>query len=235
MSSSLHKPKLTISILTIFPDIIKNNISYSIIKRALKRGIITIKTLDIRMFATDKHKSVDDRPYGGGAGMIMKVDVLYKALEFARKSSKISKSKTLIILLDPIGQKFTQKLAESLTKYKHIVLIAGHYEGYDYRIHKFVDKTISVGDYILTGGELPALIISDCVTRLIPGVVSQESLIDESFSKRNLLEYPQYTKPRVFKKMTVPAELLSGNHKKISIWKNEQAQKITSLNRPDLT
>jgi tRNA (guanine37-N1)-methyltransferase len=204
----------------------------SLILRAQKRGLINLKIHNLRDWAKGKHRQVDDSPYGGGAGMVIKVDVLDRALSTLK--SKIQKPKSKIILLTPQGKKFNQQTAKKLAKYKHLILIAGHYEGFDERIRKLVDEEISIGDYVLTGGELPAMVITDAIVRLLPGVVGKnESVENESF-ENNLLDYPVYTKPEVYKKWRVPEILLSGDHQKIAEWRLSEAHKRTQKKRPDL-
>ncbi len=193
---------------------------YSIIKRAQEKGLITIHLVNIRDFAGDAYKSVDDHPYGGGVGMVMRVDVIDRALRSQKSKVESQKSKT--ILLDPRGERFTQAKARSFTKLDHLILICGHYEGVDERVRELVDESISIGDYVLTGGELPAMVITDSIVRLLPGVLKKEATSSESFSLGiPSLEYPQYTRPEVYKGMSVPATLLSGDHKKIANWKQD--------------
>ena len=219
---------MTFHILTLFPEIFEGVFSQSILKRAQDLKKIKIEMVNIRNFAKDKHKTVDDKPYGGGKGMVMKVDVLTKALESI-------KEKPYSILLSASGEKYTQKSAQILAKKSQIALICGHYEGIDARVEKFVDKTYSIGDFVLTGGEIGAMAIIDSVTRLMPGVIHRESLKFESFSEKyKLLEYPQYTRPEEFRKLKVPKILLSGNHREIEQWRKVQALKRTRKNRPDL-
>ncbi|MFA5050737.1 MAG: tRNA (guanosine(37)-N1)-methyltransferase TrmD [Patescibacteria group bacterium] len=216
-------------ILTIFPDIFENYFNASIIKRAQEKKIIKIKVHNFRSFTADKHKKVDDKPYGGGPGMILKIEPLYNALTKLKFFPKTKNQK--IILFTPQGKKFDQKMARRLSKLERIILICGRYEGVDARIDKFIDEKISIGDYVLTGGELPAMILTDAITRLIPGVITSESLKEESFGDSELTtEYPQYTRPEVFtfkdkfskiKKLIVPKELLSGNHQKIEKWRQK--------------
>lgn len=215
-------------ILTIFPGIFESYFSHSLMARALTRGLIKVVIHDLRKFAIDKHQTVDDRPYGGGVGMVMKVEVVAKALK------ALANFKQRIILVTPQGKVFNQKHARRLVKYKRLILISGRYEGYDERIRKLVDEEISIGDYVLTGGELPVMVITDAVARLVPGVVGKrESLEEESFSE-SLLEYPHYTRPEVFRGMRVPKVLLSGNHVQIKKWRQEQAFLRTKKRRPDL-
>lgn len=203
-------------ILTIFPHIFDSYINESILRRAQDKKLITIQVHDIRKFATDKHKTTDDRPYGGGPGMVMKVEPIYRCLKSIRK-----KRRSRIILLSAKGKTFDQQMARGYaTKYDQLILIAGHYEGVDERIMQYVDEEISIGNYVLTGGEIPSLVITDAVARLIPGVLGDsESTSDESHSTTGYLEYPQYTRPELFKGKHVPKELLSGNHKEIKAWR----------------
>jgi tRNA (guanine37-N1)-methyltransferase len=205
----------------------------SIVRRAKTDKHITISTINIRDFALDSHKSVDDHPYGGGHGMVMRVDVVDRALLDAKNRHADLVTRT--ILLDPQGIPYKQSMARQLSTYEHLILICGHYEAFDERIRAIVDEEISIGDYILTGGEIPAMVIVDSVVRLIPGVLKQkEATVDESFSTP-ILEYPQYAKPQKYKGRSVPAILLSGNHKKISLWRYSQAKKRTAQRRPDLS
>jgi len=220
-------------IITIFPQIFDSYFQTSILKRAQKKKIIKIKIHDLRFWTKDKHKTVDDTPYGGGPGMILKIEPIYEALKFLNRRKN---KKQKIILLTPKGQKFDQKMAHKLSKLDKMIFVCGRYEGVDARVEKLVDKKISVGDYVLTGGELPAMILVDAITRLLPGVINKESLREETFNKSTInnqqstisFEYPQYTRPEVFtyktkpakiKKLKVPKVLLSGNHKKIAEWK----------------
>ncbi|MCL5675801.1 MAG: tRNA (guanosine(37)-N1)-methyltransferase TrmD [Patescibacteria group bacterium] len=222
------------SLLTLFPEVFSGVFDHSIIKRARASKLISINFVNIRDFSTDKHHSVDDHPYGGGAGMVMRVDVIDKAIEKSKFKNQKSKIKERIILLDPRGKKYNQAAAKRLSKYDHLILICGHYEGVDNRVNKLVDESISVGDYVLTGGEIPAMVIVDSVSRLLPGVLKKlEATANESF-QLPILEYPQYTKPQVYKRWAVPKILLAGNHKKIVQWRYEQAVKITKKLRPDL-
>lgn len=220
---------MKITILTLFPEMFAGVLKHSIIKRARQKKILEIELVNIRNFATDRHKTVDDRPYGGGVGMVMKVDILDRAIE----SLKL-KVKERIILLDPQGKVFNQKMAQKITKFNHLILVCGHYEGVDARTEKLVDEVVSIGDYILTGGEIPAMVVVDTVTRLLPGVLEKtEATKKESFAT-SLLEYPQYTRPEIYKGWRVPAVLLSGNHQKIEKWRKKQAWEKTRRRRPDL-
>jgi len=233
---------MRIEILTLFPSMFKGPFEESIIKRACDRGLVEIKIHNLRKWAVDKRGTVDDRPYGGGTGMILMIEPIYKALnELKAKNSKL---KTKVILLDPQGKVFNQKIAQKLSKEKHLIFICGHYEGVDERVKKHLaDEVISIGDYILTGGELPAMVITDTIVRLLPGVLEKpEATKFESFSDLkigklkigNLLEYPQYTRPENFLGWKVPKILLSGNHQKIAEWRRKKAEELTKKLRPDL-
>lgn len=217
---------MTITILTLFPEFFDNFKTHSIIKRAIGKKILNFKTINIRGFATTKHKTVDDKPYGGGAGMVMKVDILHSAL-------KSIKPKPYVVLLSASGAKYNQEKVKKLTKKKNLALICGHYEGVDARIENYVDEIISIGDYILTGGEIPAMVLTDSITRLLPGAIDTSSPEDESFEK-GLLEYPQFTRPEVFQNLKVPNVLLSGNHSQIQKWRQVESKKRTQKFRPDL-
>lgn len=209
---------MKIDILTLFPDMFKGPFDASIIKRAESKGLIKVKIHDLRKWGEGERRNVDDRPYSGGPGMILRIDIIDAAL----KDLRTKKSK--VILLDATGKKFTQQTAQSLSKLEHIILIAGHYEGVDYRVHEhLVGEVISIGDYVLTGGEIPTMVIVDSVIRLIPGVLGKdESSLDESHKEPGYLEYPQYTRPEVYKGWKVPKVLLSGNHAEIKKWKAEK-------------
>jgi tRNA (guanine37-N1)-methyltransferase len=273
----LNKKKMQFDILTLFPEMFgaclaesrrtcpdistKSKFSgvpfsESMIKRALEKGIVKINIHNLRNWAKDKHKTVDDTPYGGGAGMVMRVDIVDKAISNIKyqisKRSKPKNKKLKTILLTPQGKPFNQKIAQTLTEYSNLILICGHYEGFDERVREhLVDEEISIGDYILTGGELPAMVLVDVISRLIPGVLGKkESLKYESFSEIHprlstskvrdksasirVLEYPQYTRPEVYRGWKVPKILLSGNHQEIETWRSEQALLRTKSRRPDL-
>lgn len=209
---------MKIDILTLFPKMFEGPFDESIIKRASGRGIVDIKIHYLRDWATDKHKTVDDRPYSGGAGMVMKVDVIDKAV------SDLKKKDSKVILMDAGGETFSQQKAVKLSQEKHLIIIAGHYEGVDGRVKEHIaDETISIGNYVLTGGELPAMVVVDAVARLIPGAIEEESLKEESHSKKGYIEYPQYTRPEVYKGWKVPEVLLSGNHAEIEQWKKSNS------------
>ena len=228
---------MVFSILTLFPDMFAGPFSESIIKRAIDKKLVTISYVNIRDFAVDKYKTVDDHPYGGGAGMVMRIDVGERALKRITYHVSRIKGKTKIILLDPRGKTLTQKKALELSKLDHCILLCGHYEGVDERVRSLVDEEISIGDYVLTGGEIPAMVLVDSVVRLIPQVLKNPDATKfESFSPAlsTILEYPQYTRPPIWNKKKVPSILLSGNHKKIQEWQERMAKKITKTHRPDL-
>jgi len=219
-------------ILTIFPEIFNSYLNESILKRAQNKKIIKIKAHNLRRWTTDKHKTVDDTPYGGGAGMLMKVEPLYRALKDLKKqSAKIPKNKKRVILFSAAGKKWNQALAKKYSRLDEVIFICGRYEGVDARLREFIDEEISIGDYVLTGGELPALVLIDSITRLLPGVLGNEaSSLEESHSETGLGEYPQYTRPEIFqvgkKKYAVPKVLLSGDHKKITEWRQKNRSLI---------
>ncbi len=218
---------MQIDILTLFPHMFDGFLEESIIKRAIEKGLVKINIIDFREFSTLNNHQVDDTPYGGGAGMVLRCEPLVAAIESVRKED------TLVCLMCPQGKKYTEKKAMDLATKKHIVLVCGHYEGFDERIRSFVDEEISIGDYILTGGEIPAMAISDSVIRLLPGVIREESRSFDSFMN-GLLDYPTYTKPREFRGLEVPEILLSGDHKKIEEWREKEAEKKTKEKRKDL-
>jgi len=219
-------------VLTLFPDMIRDTLNHSILKRAQQSNIIDVNCVNIRDFSTSKHKKVDDYPYGGGAGMLMQPDPVYKAYKSVMENIN---EKVRVIYLSPQGSTFTQEIAKELSLEKNIILLCGHYEGIDQRvIDEIVTDEISIGDYILTGGELPALVLIDSVSRLVQGVLNKaESYEDESFSN-NLLEYSQYTRPPIFLNRKVPEVLLSGHHENIKKWRNENSLLNTIKKRPDL-
>lgn len=215
-------------ILTLFPEMFEP-IKQSIIGRASQKNIIEMNIINIRDFSKNKHKKVDDTPYGGGAGMVMMPDVVYDAY-----TSIQDKENAKVIYLSPKGKVLNQNKVEELSKEEHIILLCGHYEGIDERVlEEIVDEEISIGDYVLTGGELPAMVLIDSVSRYVEGVLKNESIKEESFSN-GLLEYPQYTRPEVFLNKKVPEVLLSGHHENIKKWREEQSLKITKQKRPDL-
>ena len=222
--------KLSINIITIFPAMLQGVLGESILKRAQTQGAVNYGMINLRDFTTDSHKSVDDRPYGGGTGMIMKPEPLFKAVESIR--TKISR----VILMTPQGERFNQKKAQELAKQSHLIFLCCHYEGVDERVRKIlVTDEISIGDYILTNGTLAAAVVVDAVVRLLPGVLGggNSAIENESF-QHHLLEYPQYTRPDTFRGMAVPEILRSGDHQKITRWREEYARKRTMKRRPDL-
>lgn len=227
---------LKIDVVTIFPDMFDNIIEFGVLKEAFKKNICRLNIYNLRDFSNYKRGRVDDRPYGGGPGMVLMPEPIDGAITFIKKKNKIKKKeKQKTILLAPRGEKMNQNKLKYLVNLENIILICGRYEGVDQRvINSLIDFEISIGDYVLTGGEIPAMVIIDGVIRLLPGVVGkEESLKLESFED-NLLDYPQYTRPPVFKGMAVPKILLSGNHKDIQKWRKEKSLEITRIRRPDL-
>ena len=224
---------MKIEILTLFPELFETFQSSSILGRAVERNLVAIRTHNIRDFAANKHKQADDYPYGGGAGMVMMPQPLSDSIQHVL--SNYPEEKPKVIYLSPQGKVLIQALAQQLSEEPAMVLLCGHYEGIDQRIiDKYVDMEISIGDYVLTGGELPAMVLIDCITRLLPGVLgSAESILEESHTA-GLLEYPQYTRPAEFDGMEVPSVLLSGNHKEIDQWRRQQSLINTLRKRPDL-
>lgn len=218
---------MKIDILTIFPEMFEGFLKTSIIKRAIEKNIVEIQIHDIRKYSTDKHKKVDDYSYGGGRGMVLMPQPIFDAVDDIRtKESKI-------LLMTPQGKPYKQTIAYNLSKEKHIIIICGHYEGFDERIRSLADAEISIGDYVLTGGELPSMVITDSIVRLLDGVIEKESHINDSFNN-NMLDYPVYTKPENFRGMKVPEVLLSGHHANIKKYREEEAFKKTKERRPDL-
>lgn len=220
---------LRIDVITLFPQMFYGPFGESILKRAIDRGIIELNVIDLRDYTHDKYRTVDERPFGGGAGMVMKCEPLFEAVEALRTPE------TKVVALCPTGKTLTQQTAKALTTEKHLIMICGHYEGIDERVHEaLVDIEISIGDYVLTNGNLAAMVVADAVCRLLPDVLDgNETLEDESFND-GLLEYPHYTRPRVFQGMEVPEVLLSGNHAEIDKWRQQQAVIRTKQRRPDL-
>lgn len=219
---------LKIDVITAFGPMVDRTLSESIVGRARKAGIIKLGFLSPREFATDKHKTIDDRPYGGGPGMLMKAEPLYRAIQKLRKKS------STVILTSPRGQVFNQTLAKKLAKKRHLIFVCGHYEGMDARIYPEADLEVSLGDFILTGGELATCVMIDAITRLRPGTFKKDDVTSSESFEGNLLEAPQYTRPEVWRGKKVPAVLLGGNHKDIQQWKYEQALALTQQLRPDL-
>jgi len=222
---------MKISIITLFPEMFKGPFDSSIIKRAIDNKLVSIEFINLRDFGLGKHQAVDDTPYGGGMGMILRVDVLQEAIEYA-KNKKLNPKLQKVILLSAHGKQFNQKIAQNYSLLENLILVCGHYEGFDERIKEFIDEEISVGDFVLTGGEIPAMLITDSVARLIKGVIKEDSAAFESFSP--YLEHPQYTKPQEYKGLKVPEILLSGNHPEIEKWRKGQSLKTTAKLRPDL-
>jgi len=215
------------NILSIFPEIFNSYFSESIIGRAQKDNLIKIVTHDLRQWTDDKHRTIDDTPYGGGAGMVMKIEPIYKGLESIKALASSSRKKAKTILFSPKGKKWSQQMAKEYSKLDELTMICGRYEGVDERILEFIDDQVSIGDYVLTGGEIPAMILVDSISRLLPGTLGNaESSEDESHSQPGVLEYPQYTKPEIFKvgdkEYKVPDVLLSGHHKKIKTWRTQK-------------
>ena len=218
---------MKIDILTLFPKMFEGFLSESIIKRALDNKKVEINIHDIRDYSNDPHKRVDDYSIGGGAGMVLMPQPIFDAVEALRKEN------TMVIMMTPQGERYTQEKAYTLTKQKHLIIICGHYEGFDERIRTLVDLELSIGDYVLTGGEIPSMAITDSIVRLLDGVIEKESHINDSFNN-NLLDYPVYTKPNNFRGMEVPEILFSGHHENIKKWRLEEQIKRTKERRPDL-
>lgn len=218
---------MRITILTLFPDMYHDFLHTSIIGRAIERGLVTVDFVQIRDFAKDKYKHVDDSPYGGGMGQVMKVQPVLDALQSIQTENMYS------VMMSPIGKQFTQSKARELANKEHLVLLCGHYEGLDARINQHMDEMISIGDYVLTGGEIASMVVMDAIIRLLKGSISEGSTEDESF-ENGLLEYPQYTQPSSYQGEDVPAVLLSGNHAKIREWRLAKSLLLTKENRPDL-
>ena len=219
---------MRIDILTLFPDMFQGVFEESIIKRAINENKIEINLINFRDYSKDPHKKVDDTPYGGGAGMVLTPQPIFDCIN----SIKTEESK--VIMLTPDGVPYKQKIAYDLSKEKHLILLCGHYEGFDERIRSICDLEISIGDYVLTGGEIPAMILVDSITRLLPGVINEQSHLEDSFNNDYLLDYPAYTKPRIYNGMEVPEVLISGDHKKIEEYRMNERIKRTQERRPDL-
>ena len=225
----MKNPVLRLDVLSLFPKTIEGFTEESILGKAIDRGLLEINSLDLRRWAKGKHREADDRPFGGGAGMVLKPEPLFDAVE------EISNEATTVVYMAPDGEALTTPLARELSQSQHLLLISGHYEGIDQRVRdEVVDREISIGDYVLTNGALPATVLIDAVARQVPGVLGdEESLSDESF-ENNLLAHPQYTRPAEYRGMKVPEVLLSGNHKEISKWRQEKRMERTAALRPDL-
>jgi tRNA (guanine37-N1)-methyltransferase len=220
---------MKIDVLTLFPAMFAGPLDESIIKRARQAGLLDLQLHQLRDWTHDRHKTVDDRPFGGGPGMLLKPEPIFEAVE------SLKREKTRVVLMSPSGRKFDQAIARELAQQEHLLIVTGHYEGFDERIREgLADDELSIGDYVLTNGALPAMVVIDTVTRLLPGVLGDDaSSTDESFS-HGLLEYPQWTRPAEFRGMKVPDVLVSGNHAEIAKWRIEQAKKRTQKQRPDL-
>ena len=226
---------MRIDIITIFPKMFAPVLNESIIKKAQDKGKVKIHIHNLRDHTLDKHRKVDDRPFGGGSGMVMQPEPIFRAVKHLKLSTIDYRLSTKIILLAPQGKTLNQKIAKRLAKYKHLILICGHYEGVDERVRQYlVDEEISIGDYVLTGGELPAMVLVDTMVRLLPGVLGDKNSLNFESFESNLLEYPHYTRPAKFRGMPVPGVLLSGDHKKIEDWRRKAALKRTKEKRPDL-
>lgn len=214
-------------VLTLFPEMFEP-LKQSIIGKAIEKKLIELNLVNIRDFSKDKHKKVDDTPYGGGAGMVMRPDVVYDAYQ------SVKQDQAKVIYMSPQGKKLNQQIVEDLSKESHLIILCGHYEGIDQRVlDEIVEEEISIGDYVLTGGEIPAMVLIDSVSRYVEGVIKQDSIQEESFSN-GLLEYPQYTRPEIFQGKAVPEILLSGHHQNIEKWRKERSLEITKKKRPDL-
>lgn len=218
---------MKIDIVTLFPGMFQGFLNESIIKRAMEKKLVEINTINFREFSKLSNSQVDDTPYGGGSGMVLMVEPIVRAIESLRTND------SKVILMCPQGKPYKQKKAYELKENQHLILVCGHYEGFDERIRSFVDEEISIGDYVLTGGEIPAMVVCDSIVRLIDGVIKKDSYLEESFTN-HLLDYPTYTKPREFRGMKVPDVLLSGNHKKIAKWRRQEQIKKTEEKRNDL-
>lgn len=229
----MNNLKMHIDILTLFPEMLSSPLEVSILKRAQDKGIVSIAKLNIRDFADNKHNMADDIPYGGGAGMVMLPSPIFRTVQWARKQQDGKNGK--LIYLTPGGRKLTQEMVWELAKEEHLMLLCGHYEGIDQRvIDELVDEEISIGDYVLTGGELPAMVLADAVIRLIPGVLGEFSSTEEESFSDGLLEYPHYTRPRNFEGLDVPEVLFNGHHEKIRLWRRRLSLLKTLMNRPEL-
>jgi tRNA (guanine37-N1)-methyltransferase len=221
---------MRIDILTLFPEFFESPLHQSMLRRAQALGKVSFRVLNLRDYARDRHKVADDRPFGGGPGMVMKPEPLVTAIRRVREEDP----DTRVIMLSPSGRLFDQETAAELAAAPGLLLICGHYEGMDERVRHFIDDEISIGDFVLTGGEIPALVVVDAVTRLIPGVLGNDAATEEESFQTGLLEYPHYTRPRDFEGLTAPEVLLSGDHARIARWRREQALKRTQALRPDL-
>ena len=218
---------MKIDVLTLFPEMFNGFLTESIIKRAIEQGHVSVRIHNFRDYSKDPHHKVDDTPYGGGAGMVLTCQPIYDAIQDLRDED------SLVIMLTPDGKPYQQEVAYGLSKKKHLILLCGHYEGFDERIRSICDLEISIGDYVLTGGELASMVITDSIVRLLPGVIEEESHQMDSFN-HHLLDYPTYTKPRTYEGLSVPDVLVNGDHEKINKWRREKQIKLTEEKRPDL-
>jgi tRNA (guanine37-N1)-methyltransferase len=231
---------MRIDVFTIFPGMFTGPLTESLIQKAREKKILRIDIHDLRDFATDKHRSVDDRPFGGGPGMVMKADPIHAALTSVgagrakRAGRRPAKNRPIVVYLSPQGRPLDQELVTELAGYRHLVLLCGHYEGVDERVMSWVDREVSIGDYVLTGGELPAMVLIDSVARLLPGVVKESASVECDSFYNGLLDYPHYTRPLVYRDMAVPEVLMSGHHARVAQWRQEQSLLRTLERRPDL-
>lgn len=234
MTSDSHNPSVHFDILTIFPEMFVGPLTESIIKRAQQAGRISVGLHNIREYATDRHRTTDDTPYGGGAGMVMKAEPLAAAIRAATGRADAAGERRLVLLMSPAGEPLSQPLAHELAAYQRLVLVCGRYEGLDERVvETLIDRQVSIGDYVMTGGELAAMVVLDVVARLVPGVLDAESIAEETFDD-HLLEYPHYTRPAVWEDRPVPPVLLSGHHGEVAKWRRQQRLLRTLQRRPDL-
>lgn len=225
---------MRIDVITIFPEMFAGPFGASITKRAVEKGILDIHLTNFRDFSFDKHHHVDDSPFGGGAGMVLKPEPMYRAVRDVLANSQAFDGKRRVLIMDPSGATFTQAKAKELATYEQLLFICGHYEGFDARIYDLADEAISIGDFVLTGGELPAMVITDAVSRMLPGVLGDEESAPTDSFYDGLLGFPQYTRPREFEGKVVPDVLISGDHAKIRAWRRQQALLATKRYRPDL-
>ena len=221
---------MRIDLLTLFPEFFGSPLSQSMLQRAQQQGAVTFQVINLRDFTQDRHRVTDDRPFGGGPGMVLKIAPLVKAIRTVRADDP----QVRVILMSPQGPVFSQDKARQLAQQQHLLLICGHYEGVDDRVHFFIDEELSIGDYILTGGEIPALVVTDAVTRLLPGVLGGEGAVEDESFQTGLLEYPHFTRPRDFEGLEAPEILLSGDHQRINRWRRQEALQRTAAQRPDL-
>lgn len=231
--SGRGEKKVIISILTMFPELFGDFFKAPVIARQIRAGRLSVRLLDIKSYAPGSFRRIDDSPYGGGAGMILRCQPVVDALRSALAGTDAGRERTRVIALDPAGTPFTQAMARACMGLEHLILVCGHYEGMDARIYDYVDEVVSIGDYVLTGGELPAMVLCDAVVRLTDGALRAESTREESFEE-GMLEYPQYTRPAVFEGKAVPEVLLSGDHGAIESWRRQAARERTERMRPDL-